>query len=453
MRFQQAFGVVPGDVVALIGAGGKTALMAAMGYELAEAGWRVLATTTTSLSSHQLSLFPCAMSSGADPQRVSEALSRHQFVFLHDEIRRGQVFGPSREWTKHLLDSVDSDILLVEADDAAGLPFKAPRADEPQIPLETSLVIAVASLGVLGVPLNAEHVYNPDAMIERYGFVLNSPVKSPWLAQVLRDEKLGLRGVPAGARVIVFLNQTPERGYVRGRARMIARLSLQSERVSAVALGAVRGAEPVYELQRRVGALVLATGGAGGGPLESLLAPCDGGRATVAHVAERLMRSRLDHIAVVTGLRSPELRAAIKPLGLKTVHDRAYRSGGFVSAFKRGLDALPDAVGAVLLAPGDLARLQPKVIFQLLTGYARGAGDFIVPCHDGRSGYPVLIGERYWPEILTLPGASDLPAVCQHFASHITFLDVDSDSVLYDGRLARLIKQDRQAAKASSQLP
>ena len=453
MKFQQAFGVVPGDVVALIGAGGKTSLMAAMGYELAEAGWRVLATTTTKISPHQLTLFPCAMSSGADPQRLSKALSQHQFVFLHDEIRHGQVFGPSREWTKQLLDSVDSDILLVEADDAAGLPFKAPRADEPQIPLETSLVIAVASLGVLGAPFNAENVYNPESMIERYGFALNSPVKSPWLAQVLRDEKLGLRGVPAGARVIVFLNRTPERGYVRGRARMIARLSLQSDRVSAVALGAVRGAEPVYELQRRVGALVLATGQADGGSLERLLAPCDGGVAAVAHVADRLMRSRLDHIAVVTGFRSPEVRAALKPLGLKAVHDRAHRSGGFVSAFKRGLAALPESVSAVLLAPGDQARLQPKVIFQILTGYARGAGDFVVPCHAGRSGHPILIGERYWPEMLSMPGSSSLAEVCQRFAGNISFLEVDSDSILYDGQLAQSLKPRQQVAKASSHLP
>ena len=453
MRFQQAFGVLPGDVVALIGAGGKTSLMVALGYELAEAGWRVLATTTTKISPHQLTLFPCAMSSGADPQRVSEALSQHQFVFLHDEIRHGQVFGPDREWTKQLLDSVDSDILLVEADDADGLPFKAPLAEEPQIPQETSLVIAVASLSVLGAPFNAEHVYNPEAMIERYGFALNSPVKSPWLAQVLRDKKLGLRGVPAGARVIVFLNRTPERGYVRGRARMIARLSLQSDRVSAVALGAVRGAEPVYELQRRVGALVLATGDATGGAPERLLAPGERGVAAVTHVAERLMRSRLDHIAVVTGSRAPELRAAIKPLGLKTVHDRAHRSGGFVTAFKRGLAALPEAVSAVLLAPGDQARLQPKVVFQLLTGYARGAGDFIVPCHAGHCGTPILIGARYWPEMLTLPGASSLAEVCQRFAGHITFLDVDSDSILQDGRLSRTLKPDRQVAKASSHLP
>ena len=231
MRFKKAFAVAPGDVVAFIGAGGKTSLLVGLGYELAEAGWRVLATTTTKLSTEQLDLFPCTMAAGAAPRAISQALTEHQFVLLHEQIRSGYVYGPPAEWTRQLLDSVDSDILLVEADDAAGMPFKAPMADEPQIPLETSVVISVASLRALGLPLDSDHVYNPAAMIDRYGFVENSPVKSAWLAQVLRDEALGLRGVPAEARVVVFLNQTPERGFMRGRARMIARLSLQNARI------------------------------------------------------------------------------------------------------------------------------------------------------------------------------------------------------------------------------
>ena len=165
------------------------------------------------------------------------------------------------------------------------MPFKAPRADEPQVPNETSLVISVASLRALGLPLDKEHIYNPAAMIERYGFVENSPVKSPWLAQVLRDDELGLRGVPAAARVIIFLNQTPERGFMRGRARMIARLSLQSERVNAVALGSVRGVEPVFELQRPVGALVLATGYSPCKDLDGILRPGARGRPALAHIS------------------------------------------------------------------------------------------------------------------------------------------------------------------------
>lgn len=432
MQFEQALDVARGDVVAFIGAGGKTSLMVALGYELAERGWRVLATTTTSLASGQLDLFPCVMAASADPRSISQALTENQFVLLHEQIRGGRVYGPPAEWTRQLLDSVDSDILLVEADEAAGMPFKAPFADEPQVPPETSLVISLASLSALGKPLDGEHVYNPAAMIERYGFVENSPVKSPWLAQVLRDEALGLRGVPAKARVIVFLNQTPERGFMRGRARMIARLSLKSERIKAVALGSVRGAEPVFELQRRVGALVLATGASPCRDRERMLQPTARGRPTVAQVTEIALRSRIDHIRLVTGARAPEVRAATRHLGVKAAHDRAHRSGGAVSALKAGLRALPGPLSAVLIVPGDQARMQPNVIYHILAAYARGEGEFIVPRHRTRSGYPALIGSRYWPEILKLPRHSDFRAIVQRFLDEIAFLNVDSDSIFHD---------------------
>ena len=434
MQFRRAFDVARGDVVAFIGAGGKTSLMVGLGYELAEAGWRVLATTTTKLSTDQLDLFPCTMAAHAASQSISQALTEHQFVLLHEQIRSGHVHGPPREWTRQLLDSVDSDVLLVEADDAAGKPFKAPFADEPQVPLETSLVISVASLRALGLPLDNEHIYNPAAMIERYGFVENSPVKSPWLAQVLRDEELGLRGLPAQARVIIFLNQTPQRGFMRGRARMIARLGLQSARIDAVALGSVRGAEPVFELQRRVGALVLATGESPCKDSDRMLRPSERGRAAVANVTEKVQRSRIDHIRLVTGRRAPEVRAATRRLGVKTIHDRAHQSGGAVTALKAGLRALPERMSAVLVVPGDQTRLQQKVIYHILAAYARGEGEFIIPRYQGRCGHPVLIGSSYWSDLLKMPRGSDFRAIAQRFRDEVTFLNVDNDSIFHDIR-------------------
>ena len=97
---------------------------------------------------------------------------------------------PRQSISRRMLDSVDSDVLLIEADGASGLPLKAPFEHEPVIPLETSLVVPIASLSVLGKELNDEHVYNAQAIIDRYGFNEGQRVKSPWVAQVLRDEEL-----------------------------------------------------------------------------------------------------------------------------------------------------------------------------------------------------------------------------------------------------------------------
>ncbi len=422
MQLQQALGVLPGDVVAFIGAGGKTSLLVGLGYELAEAGWRVLATTTARLSTDQLSLFPRAMPSRADAKSLSQALSEDQFVLLHDDIRAGTVYGPPLSWTRHLLDRVDSDITLVEADHAAGLPFKAPLPGEPYIPLETSLVVPVASMSALGAPMDAEHIYNPEAMIDRYGFARNAPVKSAWLAQVLRDETLGLRGVPKSARVVIYLNQAPARGYALGRARMIARLCLQSPRVHGVALGSVRGAEPVGELQRAVGAVVLATEDA----------------SAAARITEQLMRSRMDHLRVVTGAGAANVRAALKPLRAKMLHDRQHRTGGAVTALDVGLRSLPAHVAAALVLPGDEQPLSPKLTHQLLTAYARGAGEFIAPRNWEGDAPPMLIGRRHWSDICSLPRGSSLRGIIERFDKHIAVLDRESGHASMPAQATRI---------------
>lgn len=433
MKLKEAFDLNRGEVVSIIGAGGKTSLLVAVAYELAEAGWRVLATTTTHLAEEQLGFFPCALKSDADAAVISQALNEKQFVLLYDEIRGGCVYGPPPEWTRELIDRVDSDILLVEADNANGLPFKASLGAEPRIPPETDVVVAVASLGALGKPLDANHVYNHAAMIEKYGFVENSPVKSPWLAQILRDDDLGLHGVPDEARVLVYLNQTPERGYVRGRARLIARLCLQSKRISAVALGSVRGAEPVYELQRAVGALVFADADGQSAGVSAATQPGERGRASLAQITEKLYRSRIDHVRVITGRGAGAARQAIRHLGVKVAHNRAWKTGGFIGALRTGLQSLPAQVAAVIVVPGDQSQLQPKLIYQILTLYARGGGDFLVPRYQGRSGYPVLIGRRYWADILNMPRPCDFPAIIEQYDNVVTYFAADSNCVPHNG--------------------
>src|SRR5574341_1710032 len=138
MKLQKAFDISPGEVVALIGAGGKTSTMVALGHELAEAGMRVLATTTTRIGVDQLDLMPYATTLDEGTRHLSLALGENRFVFLYGGIRGSKVYGPGEEMIPRLLDSVDSDVLLIEADGARGLPLKAPKSHEPVIPHETT---------------------------------------------------------------------------------------------------------------------------------------------------------------------------------------------------------------------------------------------------------------------------------------------------------------------------
>jgi molybdenum cofactor cytidylyltransferase len=432
MKLCEAFEVARGDVIAFIGGGGKTSALVGLGYELVERGWRVLATTTTYIHADQLSLIPHAMRYTGDAEAVSKALSCHQFVFLYEDIVDDRVIAPNVEWTTELLDNVDSDVLLIEADKADGRSFKAPLDHEPAIPSETSLVVPVVALNVLDKPLDTAHVYNHQAMTEKYGFFPGTAVHAPWIGQVLRDEELGLKGVPARARVVAFLNQTTERGYNRQRARVIARSALKGSRIQSVAVGSVRAVQPIFEVQRSVGAIVLAAGMSTRMGEPKMLLPWVDDKPIILHIVEQLIRSRLDHIVVVTGHGSDEIKRLLKPLDVEVVHNKAYRTGEMLSSIKTGLKAMPASSAAAMLVLGDQPRLEPRVIYRVLKRYAEDTRHLVAPSYMRRRGHPIIIGRRYWKEILELPKDGSLRTVLERHNEDILYVDVDTDSILRD---------------------
>lgn len=432
MRFTDAFGIEKGAVVSLIGAGGKTSLLVGIGYELAEAGWRVLAAATVPVPEEQLSLFPAALPVDTDLAEISRTLSDARFVVLHGEVAHGRALAVSPALLDALLDRIDSDVLLVEADNAAGKPLKAPYPGEPQIPKATTLVIPVASFAAVGQALNDENVYNGQAMIDRCGFPLNGSIRPSWIAQVIRDENLGMSGVPRGVRTIAFFNQTPMTPYNRVRARIAAKIALRHSTLHAVALGEVRGHEPVREVQRPVGAVVLAAGMSTRMGQPKLLLPWRDNRTIIEHIVEQLIKARVDPIVVVTGHNAKEVKAVLTPWDVTFVNNRAYKTGEMLSSLKTGLAAMPSHTAAALMVLGDQPALQTRVVNRIVLAYAEAQHELIVPSHDMRRGHPVLIGRRYWNELTNLgPGATPRVFFDRH-ADHIHHVEIDNDSILRD---------------------
>ncbi len=449
MNFRQAFRITRGDVVAFIGAGGKTSTLVGSGYELAEAGWRVLATTTTRIGRDQLDLMPFALPVDASPDEINSALESYGFVFLYAFIRGEKVHGPPPEKVTELLDTVTSDVLLIEADGARGLPLKAPYDHEPVIPDETSLVVPIASLSVLGQPLDGEHVYNPDAINARYGFGEGNRVRSPWVAQVLRDETLGLRGIPPKARVIAFLNQTPAEGYMRGRARYIAQLMLRSPRLNGVAIGAARSEDPIHEVQRPIAAIVLAGGMSTRMGKSKVLLPWAEGRTIIEHIVQQLILARVDHICVVTGNRAEDVKRRLKPYDVQVVYNKLFKTGEMLSSLQTGIKALPAHIAAAMVVLGDQPRIQPRTVGLVRGAYARGEGRIVAPSYEMRRGHPILIDRAYWNELLDLPHNGAPRDVINAHADEIAYVVVENDSVLRDVDTPQQYQQERRKAGLS----
>lgn len=432
MQLHQAFNISRGDVVAFIGAGGKTSTLLRLGDELRALGWRVLATTTTTLSADKLALMPRAMSTHAGEYAISTALSEYGFVFLYDAIKQGEAFGAKPSWIVRLMDAVDSDVMLIEADGANGLPLKAPYDHEPIFPPETSLVVPTLSLSALGQPLDEEHVYNASAITERYGFPIGGKIRAPWVAQILRDESLGLKGIPNKARVVAYLNGTHTSQYGRNRARLIAKLALKNSRLSGVVIGNARSSEPVYEIQRPLGAIVLAAGLSSRMGQSKVLLPWSDNKTIIEHITEQLIRARLEHITIVTGHLANEVKAILTPYDINIIYNRAYKSGEMLSSIKAGIRAMPSEISACFIVLGDQPQINARVLNDLQMYYAESGGDLLIPSYQSRRGHPILVGRRYWHEILMLDDKATLRDFIAKHENDIHYVPVETDSILRD---------------------
>ena len=163
-----------------------------------------------------------------------------------------------------------------------------------------------------------------------------------------------------------------------------------------------------------------------------VLLPWSDNRTIIEHIIEQLIHSRVDYIIVVTGHQAAEVKELVKPYGVKVVYNRAYKTGEMLSSLKAGLRAMPAHMSAALIALGDQPRIQPRVIYQVLNAYAEGANDIVAPSFEMRRGHPILIGRRYWPELLKLRGDGAPRDVINAYPERITYVKVDTDSVLRD---------------------
>ncbi|MBN1563841.1 MAG: putative selenium-dependent hydroxylase accessory protein YqeC [Anaerolineae bacterium] len=446
MRLRDALRVQRGDVVAFIGAGGKTSALFRLAEELRSDGWRVLATTTTTLNAHEIERAPLAakLSRNTKPAEIRAWLDNHGFVFLHagTDHTKQHIIGFHPEVITELVDTVNSDVLLIEADGASRRSLKAPYDHEPVIPADTSLVVLMAGLDALGQPLDDDHIYNAERIRERYGFPDGGEVLPPWMAVTIRDAELGMRGVPEKTRVVALLNKVTANGHERERARRVAQMALRSTRIEAVALGEMQHTgDPVHEIQRRVGAVVLAAGRSARMGRSKVLLPWDG-RTVIESIVTRLITARIPEIVVVTGYRGGDVARALKKLPVRTVHNPGYMAGEMLSSLQVALGDLAQTTAASLVVLGDQPSLDGRVISRVMDAYATRQGGIVVPEHRGQRGHPVLFDRRFWPELLALESGAPRDVMRRH-PDHIAAVEVESDSILRDIDTPEQYRQER----------
>lgn len=123
MQLSRALQVGKGDVISLVGAGGKTTTMFHLATELASDGWKVVSTTTTMIWHEDRCGFT-VLETETDRliDQVSSALTEHSSITVASGLdeAKGKLIGIDPSIVGGLVALPQVDVVIVEADGAKG---------------------------------------------------------------------------------------------------------------------------------------------------------------------------------------------------------------------------------------------------------------------------------------------------------------------------------------------
>jgi probable selenium-dependent hydroxylase accessory protein YqeC len=253
MTLEQSLSIGDREVISLVGGGGKTTLMYALGRELSSHRKGIILTTTTKILEPKPSSFFLQFLSnelGEVKKWVAENIHcRHCLLIARERLPNGKLEGIFPEWIEDIFRMDGVSTIINEADGSAGRPLKALREKEPVIPKNTTLLVPVMGIDGMGVPLDEESVFR-SAIASR---LLNLPIGSMITEDVIaRLMKELMKSSPTSARVVLLINKIDIPGGLE-KAQKLAQylLSTGMPTVRRVVLCSLRHSPVVQVIAKR----------------------------------------------------------------------------------------------------------------------------------------------------------------------------------------------------------
>lgn len=203
--FKELLGLGDHELISLVGGGGKSTLLFALGRELAEAGSRVILTTTTKMGRQQALAAPSICWS-ADVDCAIDALDGTGPVMLVADGDDHKVTGPPPDVVDRLFAMSGADYVIVEADGSRGRPLKAPADHEPVIPSATTTVVILVGVDAVGKQLS-DAAHRIERAIAFTGLLPHHELTAADCEQILTHPDGLLRACPTAARVVVAITK------------------------------------------------------------------------------------------------------------------------------------------------------------------------------------------------------------------------------------------------------
>jgi len=177
-------------------------------------------------------------------------------------------------------------------------------------------------------------------------------------------------------------------------------------------------------------AVVLAAGRSERMGSAKLLLPM--GRITLIETVIRgVLRSRVEGVLVVLGADREKLEPVIGRYPVRTVFNPDF-GRGMLSSVKRGFEAVPPDVRAVLVFLGDQPAPSASVTCRIIDAYRKTGKGIVLPAFRGRRGHPVLVDLKYRDEVGALDPRIGLRQLPRAHPDDVFEVKVRTPAVLRD---------------------
>lgn len=228
--------------------------------------------------------------------------------------------------------------------------------------------------------------------------------------------------------------------------RLMADIPVESADIMAMGVGGLLKEIPSRPLPRtaaapprerskqsapRYAAVILAAGQSRRmGEINKLTIEVDG-KPMARHAIDAVRAAGADPVIVVTGHNADEVQAALGE-DVIYVHNPDY-AGGLSTSLRIGIHAVPDSCDGALVALGDMPRVLPEHIRQIIRAHDPDEGHVIcVPTWKGKRGNPVLWDRRFFDDMATLGGDVGAKHLIGENADLVVEVPIEDDAVLFD---------------------
>ena len=255
----EALEVSAGSVVSIVGAGGKTSLMFALGREAGRRGWPTLLTTTTKIFYPRGDQSPAVIlgpETEATIAEITQHLAGSRCVLAGRGRDDSKIVGFDPAFLDHIA-AREAITIVAECDGAMGRSIKVPRPYEPPLASATDIYVVVVGADCLDQAVGSEYVFNAEGLMRLAGLGKEAKITEQVVVKTILSEDSYLGRKPAGARMCVFINKVEadvlgHRGQGTGSGVLDLAVTLKGEYgVDRVIMGELRAPrEPGFLILR-----------------------------------------------------------------------------------------------------------------------------------------------------------------------------------------------------------